>query len=129
MKLILASGKDLLQGEIKEHWPREEADWSEAAVWPQEVFGGSEEQRIEAIKKWLEWLLCPFQGVDAVVAVSNNGNIRYFVSCIASLLQEHSQQCRMKELKVRTSSYCELELSPQGLRIVSWNKDPQESVR
>ena len=114
----------LTAAELKAGWPKEYADWNEASRWPEHVFAGSAEKRLAAITAWLERLRKERAAGESVVAVTSNGNIRFFCSFIAQYWRGLVAERRMKELKVGTGNYCEVQLFPDTLSVVCWNREP-----
>ena len=114
-----------LTGEqITERWPKEFADWTEASIWPEGIIEGSMKARTALIRDWLETLRSNYQPGDTIAALTSNGNIRFFYSFIQAKWDELVRTRRMKELKVGTGCYCELELGPDELNVISWNQKP-----
>ena len=110
--------------QIIERWPAEYTDWIEAGVWPEGIIPGSSEQRIEAIRKFVDELLAVQDPDDKVIAVSSNGVLRYFNALIPGKWEALCRDRRVKELKVATGAFCELLFSGDNIEIVSWNTLP-----
>lgn len=110
--------------EIKARWPNEYRDWEEAADWPVKVFGGSAAERIERIGLWLERLSREHSAGDTVLAVTSNGVIRFFYYFVPGMWKNLQQKRRMKELKVGTGNFCEVEIRDDCLNVLSWNVKP-----
>jgi broad specificity phosphatase PhoE len=114
----------LTSGQIKARWPEECRNWEEAAQWPAGIFVGSFAERIERIKHWVEHVRLEHERGETVLAATSNGNIRFFCYFISSMWEELVEQRRMKELKVGTGNYCELQVLPESINILQWNKKP-----
>ena len=114
--------------EIEKRWPRENADWNEAGIWPEHIFGGSLAERLEKIENWIKLLRRTYRQDQSVVAVTSNGNIRFFCWFMKGYFQELARKRKMKDLKVKTGNYCELEVLNDSLRIVSWNCLPSSAL-
>jgi len=117
--------------EINEKWTKEYADWNETAAWAKGVFGQSEEEVLGGIQKFLTRVSSSTNSSKqdgkesaSVIAFSSGGLIRYFYSFISAEWRKYQRERMMKSLKVKTGHYCQLELSPIGLKVKSWSVPP-----
>ncbi len=114
----------LTADEITRSWPEVYAAWIEQASWANNIFRGSLEAHIQAIKTWLEELRHQYTQGDVVVGVTSNGIMRFFQSFDVNLWNSAVQNARMEDLKVKTGHFCELLLSQDSLIVKSWNQKP-----
>ncbi len=114
----------LTQDVIEQQWPFEFKRWQQAMLWPKDIFIGSLEHHMYAIKKWLYHL----QGTSYknVIAVSSQGIIRCLLSFNPGLWQQIIEEEKASEYKVRTGHFCEFYLPSQGdIEIIQWNQAPK----
>ncbi len=110
--------------EITKQWPNEYHAWTTQAKWPT-IFGSTQENHLNAIKKWLEALRKKHASGQTIVGVTSNGVIRYFYSLQNREWQNLINSSRMEDLKVKTGHFCELLLTSDSLKAESWNVDPK----
>lgn len=113
----------LTTDEIKLRWAKEYADWEESAIFPEHIFSGSEIERYERISRFLEKLKQNYSKGDVVLAVSSNGNIRYFYSLIKAEWDKLIRERRIQELRVKTGNFCKLIIDENSVSVSVWNKN------
>lgn len=110
--------------EIESRWPEEYSAWSNQAIWPKE-FGESFERRENLVVEWLDGLRQNYSAGEVLVAVSSNGLIRLIYSLCVPAWKDYYVDERASELKVRTGSFCELELLDRSANAIRWNYLPE----
>jgi probable phosphoglycerate mutase len=113
--------------EIAEKYPQKYRDWSEAAVWPREIFGGALEQHLSEMRSFLNYLLASYSSNDSVVVVSSNGILRFFRSFENDKWDGIIARREVEQCKVRTGNYCTASLfAGPEIRVESWNINPSD---
>lgn len=110
----------LTSDEIAFRWPEEYSNWIESGKWPEQIFNGKLENHIANINQWLDLLRNTQAAGSTVIAVSSNGLIRFF----SDEWQRLGANGQMDSLKIKTGHFCELELTPNSLRVIRWNSKP-----
>lgn len=114
----------LTSEEIAGKWPSEYSNWTQAGLWPKNIFGQSLETHLTAISGWLEHLRKTFSPGDSIVGVTSNGVMRFFYSFLETEWRQFVQNQQMEKLKVKTGHFCELLLSKDRIQVQSWNSKP-----
>jgi len=109
--------------EIQSKWPREYVEWTEKALWAEEIFGGK--PPLPKIEKWVSRLIKTHLPGETVVGVSSNGLIRYFYAFLKQKWDRLVQERQMETLKIKTGHFCELFLFEDRIEITRWNGSPQ----
>ena len=110
---------------IEEKWAKEYEGWTTRAEWPKEVFKGSFEVHLQALKSWISHLRTRYEEGDVIVGVTSNGIIRFFYA-----LQEKGgwdtlrESGQIEDLKVKTGHFCELDVFEDAIEVKSWNQNP-----
>jgi probable phosphoglycerate mutase len=100
----------------------EQAAWNERSEWPSEAnWGGSKEGIIAEVRSLASELEANCDNEATVLIVSSNGRIRYFLELIKGAFTEH---VAASNFKVKTGSYCLLELFGGSWNVLDWNKKP-----
>lgn len=115
--------------EILAKWPHDYELWNTQAVWAEEVFGGTLQEHLEAIAKWLDLLTKEYKPGDTVVGITSNGIIRFFYSFVKEQWGEFVSGKQMESLKVKTGHFCELELYKDNVKVVGWNLSPKKNAK
>jgi len=123
-ELDYGAWEGLTSAEIEAQWPNQYRQWNESALWPADIFGGSCANRLLLIEEWLQDLRRDCRPGETVVAVSSNGIIRFFCTFVPGMFERISAERQMKTLKVGTGNYCEMQILPDCLSVVSWNQVP-----
>jgi probable phosphoglycerate mutase len=112
---------------IQDIAPQQYRDWSEAAVWPGDVFEGTLSRHLAEMKSFLNQLLESYSPNDTVVVVSSNGILRFFRSFDSEDWKGIIARREVEQSKVKTGSYCKVFLSPgPKIRIESWDINPSQ---
>jgi broad specificity phosphatase PhoE len=109
---------------ITKRWKKEYEDWSKGGIWPEGIFEGTLDAHLNEINNWIAHLRSDYKPGESIVGVTSNGIIRYFHSFAAEKWNHCVQTRNMEALKVKTGHLCELLLSADDLKVISWNKNP-----
>lgn len=86
--------------EIGRRWPKEYAAWNNEGRWPEGIFGGSLENHLQMLERWMKNL------TGNVIGVTSGGILRLLAP---------------NQPKVKTGHFCEFDVS---LNVLRWNVDP-----
>ncbi|BBB15725.1 phosphoglycerate mutase [Candidatus Rickettsiella viridis] len=100
----------LVAWEKLSQWPKE-ADWLDS---PDIIFS--------EIKAFTDDLIKKYAADDAVLVVTSNGRLRYFLQLIPGAFTQHIQN---NTFKVSTGNICLFEHDSQGWQVKFWNKKPE----
>lgn len=115
----------LTSEEIQSKWPLEYDHWTEEAKWAEGIFGGSLENHLLGIKRFLDHLKKKYASGDTIAAVTSNGLMRFFYSFQKTEWEHLSREGQLEKLKVKTGHFCELHIFNDFIKIKSWNQNPQ----
>ncbi len=110
--------------EIQQNWHAEYQAWTDQAQWPEAIFIGSADEKINQLALWLNSLRHQYQPGQHVAAVTSNGTIRFFLSLLRDKWKSSIEENRLSEYKVKTGHFCQINLYEDSLDIVCWNQDP-----
>lgn len=108
--------------EIKNKWPQEYAAWENEGIWPAGVFGESYEERMTGLREWLFGCAKKYAG-ESVLAVTSGGVLKLILSMTEGYQDLVKKKC-LRDYKVGTGCFCELEVEGDVVRIVRWNVSP-----
>ncbi len=91
---------------ILARFPEEYTEWIDSGKWQGRIFGGSKELYLKHLDQWISYLTETFYE-GTVLAVTSNGILRF-----------------LKNQKVQTGHFCEMDLSSKERKICSWNQNP-----
>ncbi|MEI8366610.1 MAG: histidine phosphatase family protein [Parachlamydiaceae bacterium] len=114
----------LADEEVMAKWPSEYKGWTQQAVWGTGIFGGSLQQHLMSIEKWLEELRKKYAPGDTVLGITSNGIIRFFHSLQRDAWERLVKEGRMQAIKVKTGHFCEIQLFKHSIKVISWNVAP-----
>lgn len=95
--------------QIQSKWPKEYAEWNDAAEWQVDIFQSTAEKYLEPFKTWVEELRKKYPN-QTILAVTSNGILRF-----------------IRNEKVKTGHFCEIELESGCTKVISWNRNPASS--
>lgn len=104
MEIDYGLWEGLTAKEIAAKWPKEYEEWTDQATWQNAIFQGTEAGHRQNLENWVKSLRNTYQG-EAVVAITSNGLLRF-----------------LKNEKVKTGHFCELQVLENAIRICSWNQ-------
>lgn len=111
---------------ITAEWPQEYEAWSHRAEWPPNVFVGSLEGHLQALRQWLDHLRASYTGGETVVGFTSNGIMRFFYALQDPTHWEQlKKQSQIEDLKVKTGHFGEIWLYPHSIKIEKWNQNPR----
>ena len=115
----------LTNDEIAERYgDRDLLAWSRESRWPPAgVWGSSEADVRGGILRFAEEIRSRHEHGGAVIAVSSNGCIRYFLTVVPG---EFERRAAQGALKVRTGAVCKLSSSGRVFTVSYWNRSPDE---
>lgn len=99
-------------------------DWQERGIWPQNAdWHPSEEAMINQILSFSEKLVTQHANDEAVMAVSSNGVLRYFLMLADGAFEEFRKG---QDLKVKTGHICQFTYDGTQFHLDFWNANPDE---
>ena len=104
----------LTNDEIALNWPDEYAAWTEKGTWPAAIFATKEADARADLEAFLNEVTDA--RVGCAVAVTSQGVMRQLRRLIDGTVGD--------EAKVKPGNFCEIEIGPEGPKIVSWNVTP-----
>jgi len=109
-----------------EFGPEEQVLWTERSIWPKKAgWTGSEKQVIQDCASFANELAGKYDDDQAVLAVSSNGRLRYFLKLIEGELEKRIESA---EFKVRTGGICRLAHWAGEWELACWNISPGPDV-
>lgn len=99
-------------------------DWNAHSIWPlQAKWGSSFEETAAAVKSFSSDLQSAFDAEDAVLVVTSNGVLRFFLRLIQGEFEKRSAN---GSFKVKTGNVCRIICQPHGYVLEFWNKAPAD---
>ncbi len=111
---------------IQEESPEAYRDWTEAAIWPENIFKGTLAEHLNSVKAFLNHLLDTHAPESNILLVSSNGVLRFFRAFEPDIWNAICAQRRVEECKVKTGNYCTaiLNAGPE-IKVDRWNVRPE----
>ncbi|NQY44198.1 MAG: histidine phosphatase family protein [Legionellales bacterium] len=111
--------ENLTSDEIKNKFPTEYKKWNKQAIWPHNVFHGSDDACINALKNLIHNI--PYSDTGNTLVVSSQGIIRYLLF-LSGIWQNVAKNESMENYKVSPSNYCIIHKNNQNrINIIRWN--------
>ena len=96
--------------------------WIKRSVFPREAhWGQKEEDVVKEVSAFAQELVTRFSSNDAVVAVSSNGRLRYFLKLIPGLFEEYVEAGKFS---VKTGAYGHFRYQEGRFSLIAWNFRP-----
>ena len=113
----------LSQQQIVKKWPQEYIDWQVSAIWPNNIFNGTEDLHLNQLRRWVDNLREIKDG--NVFVITSQGIIRYLLLIlIPSIYLEARKDKGMNLYKVATGNYCQFVVDDKKNNLIDWNIKP-----
>lgn len=108
---------------IEKSGKKEIAEWNEKSIWPKSANWPKTEAGVEKeVKEFFKNLLIIHNPEDAVLIVSSNGRLRYFLKLVND---EFEKRIKSQTFKMKTGNISEINTIPK-LEVSFWDKSPKE---
>lgn len=109
---------------ISEYGESELIKWQEDGIWPESgQWSPSEADIMKGIQDLTVDIINRYKENEAILIVSSNGILRYFLSMIEGVYEQLKQD---KRLKVKTGNVCILSANANEITLKAWNIHPNE---
>jgi broad specificity phosphatase PhoE len=102
-------------------------NWNDHSQWPEGCgWGSTPEDLAEQVKSFVSDLLRRHAVDDAVLCVSSNGRLRYFLKLMPGLFEEKAAD---KTLKVAPGNGCQIDFDGGKAKLAYWNESPARALK
>ncbi|MES2141684.1 MAG: histidine phosphatase family protein [Pseudomonadota bacterium] len=93
------------------------SEWPKAANWL-----GSSSHMSDEVKSFAQDVVKKYTPEDAILVITSNGRLRYFLQLVPEAFEQHIQN---KNFKVATGNLCLFIYDKQKWQVKFWNKKPE----